>query len=140
MPAEDWRRLASYVVSRRVALGMSRRDLAEKTGVTERTLGKLENGERASADTVAAVSRVLGWSPDSARVIRLGGEPRVVTAQDDLPPAEVDEALADSFEFLREWIAWYDKLTPEQQAAERRRIRGEDELGNPKANGSRRAS
>ena len=45
MAGEDWQRLADYVVARRVELGMrDRRAFAEATGVTERTLGKLENG------------------------------------------------------------------------------------------------
>ena len=41
MAGEDWRRLADYVVARRVELGMrDRRTFAEATTVTERTLGK----------------------------------------------------------------------------------------------------
>ena len=47
MTGEDWRRLADYVVARRVELGMrDRRAFAEATGVTERTLG---NSRTASA-------------------------------------------------------------------------------------------
>ena len=49
MAGEDWRRLADYVVARRVELGMrDRRAFAQATGVTERTLGKLENGQHVS--------------------------------------------------------------------------------------------
>jgi len=73
---ENWRRLADYVVAGRVALGMrDRRSLAAATGVTERTLGKLENGQRVSASTLAAIELVLGWAPGSCRVILAGGEP-----------------------------------------------------------------
>ena len=50
MFTEDWQRLAYYVVARRVELGMrDRRALAAATGVTDRTLGKLENGLRVFA-------------------------------------------------------------------------------------------
>lgn len=76
MAGENWRRLADYVVAGRVALGMrDRRSLAAATGVTERTLGKLENGQRVSASTLAAIENVLGWAPGSCRRILAGGEP-----------------------------------------------------------------
>src|SRR5258708_30740948 len=49
MPGEDWERLGDYVVARRTALGMrDRRAFAAATGVTDRTLGKLQNGRRGS--------------------------------------------------------------------------------------------
>jgi hypothetical protein len=73
---EDCLRLADYVVARRVELGMrDRRAFAEATGVTERTLGKLENGQRVSPSTLAMVENRLGWSPGSCRRILAGGEP-----------------------------------------------------------------
>jgi len=76
MASEDWRRLADYVVAGRVALGMrDRRALAAATGVTERTLGKLENGQRVSASTLAAIENQLGWAPGSCRRILAGGDP-----------------------------------------------------------------
>jgi hypothetical protein len=76
MADENWRRLADYVVAGRVALGMrDRRALAAATGVTERTLGKLENGHRVSASTLAAIENRLGWAPGSCRRILAGGEP-----------------------------------------------------------------
>jgi hypothetical protein len=76
----DWLRLADYVVARRVKLGMrDRRALAEATGVTERTLGKLENGQRVSPSTLAMVENRLGWAPGSYRRILAGGEPQMVS-------------------------------------------------------------
>src|SRR5215469_1372739 len=76
MAGEDWRRLADYVVARRVELGMrDRRAFAEATGVTERTLGKLENGQRVSPSTLGMVENRLGWAPGSCRRILAGGEP-----------------------------------------------------------------
>jgi hypothetical protein len=76
MITEDWRRLADYVVARRVELGMrDRRSLAAATGITDRTLGKLENGQRVSASTLGIIENVFGWAPGSCRRILAGGEP-----------------------------------------------------------------
>ena len=75
-PREDWPRLASYVVSARLAAGLrDRKALEAASGVTHRTLGKLENGQRVSPDTLAAVEKAIGWKPDSARTVLYGGEP-----------------------------------------------------------------
>ena len=76
MISEDWRRLADYVVARRVELGMrDRRALAAATGVTDRTLGKLETGRRVSASTLGVLENVFGWAPGSCRRVLAGGEP-----------------------------------------------------------------
>jgi hypothetical protein len=85
MNGEDWRRLADYVVARRVKLGMrDRRALAAATGVTDRTLGKLENGRRVSPSTLGAIENLFGWTPGSCRRILAGDEPSPVpVAQDD---------------------------------------------------------
>jgi hypothetical protein len=73
---DDWRRLADYVIARRMRLGMrDRRALAAATGVTDRTLGKLENGQRVSASTLGVIENQLGWEPGSCRKILAGGEP-----------------------------------------------------------------
>jgi Helix-turn-helix len=80
MAGEDWWRLADYVIARRVELGMrDRRALAEASGVTERTLGKLENGQSVSPSTLGMVENRLGWAPGSCRRILAGGEPIVGT-------------------------------------------------------------
>src|SRR6266566_1996046 len=79
MAAEDWERLGDYVVARRIALGMrDRRAFAAVTGVTDRTLGKVENGRRVSASTLGAIENHLGWAPGSCRRILTGGEPIIV--------------------------------------------------------------
>jgi hypothetical protein len=54
-----------------------RRAFAEATGVTERTLGKLENGQRVSPSTLGMVENHLGWAPGSCRRLLAGGEPNV---------------------------------------------------------------
>src|ERR1700730_1035763 len=90
MTGEDWRRLADYVVARRVELGMrDRRAFAEATGVTERTLGKLENGQRVSPSTLGMVENRLGCAPGSCRRILAGGEPNV--GSPDLGHAEYED-------------------------------------------------
>ncbi len=105
MAGENWRRLADYVVARRVALGMrDRRALAAATGVTERTLGKLENGQRVSASTLGAIENQLGWAPGSWRRILAGGEPVAAPA----PPA--DEQAGDT---TLEYLASTPGLPPE---------------------------
>jgi hypothetical protein len=84
MPGEDWPRLADYVVARRVELGMrDRRALAAATCVSDRTLGKLENGQRVSASTLAVIENELGWAPGSARRVLAGGEPSLTAATAD---------------------------------------------------------
>ena|ERR1700722_16853592 len=93
MASENWQRLADYVIAGRVALGMrDRRALAAATGVTERTLGKLENGQRVSASTVAAIENRLGWAPGTARRILAGGDPDL---DQDTASDQADEAGAD---------------------------------------------
>jgi hypothetical protein len=93
MAVEDWQRLADYVIARRVQLGLrDRRAFAEATGVTERTLGKLENGQRVSPSTLGMVENRLGWAPGSCRRILAGGEPSM--GSPDLGHAEYqDETL-----------------------------------------------
>ncbi|HEY7144928.1 MAG TPA: helix-turn-helix transcriptional regulator [Streptosporangiaceae bacterium] len=81
MADDDWQRLGDYVIARRIALGMrDRRALAAATGVTERTLGKIENGRRVSASTLGALENHLGWAPGSCRRILAGGEPALAAA------------------------------------------------------------
>lgn len=91
--ADDWERLGDYVVARRAALGMrDRRAFAAATGITDRTLGKLENGKRVSPSTLGAVENHLGWTPGSCRRILAGGEP-VVTSEAAGQPRYEDPTL-----------------------------------------------
>jgi transcriptional regulator with XRE-family HTH domain len=86
MADADWQRLGDYVVARRAALGMrDRRAFAAATGVTDRTLGKLENGKKVSASTLGAVENELGWAPGSCRRILAGGEPAAVAGGESSP-------------------------------------------------------
>jgi transcriptional regulator with XRE-family HTH domain len=93
MADANWQRLGDYVVARRAALGMrDRRAFASATGVTDRTLGKLENGKKVSASTLGAVENQLGWAPGSCRRILAGGEPAAVPGG-ETPPAYSDPTL-----------------------------------------------
>jgi transcriptional regulator with XRE-family HTH domain len=92
MAEEDWRRLGDYVVARRTALGMrDRRALAAATGITERTLGKVETGRRVSASTLGALDNHLRWAPGSCRQVLAGGEP--VPAAEPVIPHYDDPTL-----------------------------------------------
>ncbi|HEY3978885.1 MAG TPA: helix-turn-helix transcriptional regulator [Streptosporangiaceae bacterium] len=86
MADENWERLGDYVVARRIALGMrDRRALAAATGVTDRTLGKVETGNRVSASTLAALENEFSWAPGSCRQVLAGGEPVTQTSPDAIP-------------------------------------------------------
>jgi hypothetical protein len=110
---QDWNKLASYVTSARLAAGWKDiRSFAAAIGITERTLGKLENGQQVGPGTLATVAANVGWAPDTPRVILAGGEPPSVQpprpvlrevppppllgiVEADLSPAARD-AIADS--------------------------------------------
>ncbi len=93
MPEDDWERLGDYVVARRIALGLrDRRALSAATGVSDRTLGKLESGTRVSASTLGAVENRLGWAPGSCRRILAGAAP-VLQAASAAQPRYEDPTL-----------------------------------------------
>jgi len=98
MASEDWGRLASYVIARRVELGYRDRiRFAASSGVTARTLGKLETGRRVGAVTLAEAELALGWEPDSARRVLAGGEPVIrepVQLVPEIPDMTPDERAA----------------------------------------------
>ncbi len=79
MAGDNWPRLGDYVVARRRQLGFrDRKALSEATGVTDRTLGKLELGHRVSASTLGSIENALQWAPGSCRRILAGGDPQPV--------------------------------------------------------------
>jgi transcriptional regulator with XRE-family HTH domain len=91
---EDWPRLAVYVASARQDAGFRTiRSFAASVGITERTLGALERGERVSRDTLLAVAKAVGWTPDSPGKILAGGEPVMVAGQRAAPPTHENAAL-----------------------------------------------
>jgi hypothetical protein len=73
----DWKRLGDHVIARRVELGYPhRRDLAKATGVSDRTLAKLEvYNEPVGLNTLASIENVLQWTPGTAERILNGDDP-----------------------------------------------------------------
>jgi len=92
MTGQDPRRLADYVISRRTALGYdTQEELAAAAGVSAKTIGRLERGERVSSATRGKIERALAWVPGSMRAVLAGREP---TATAEPGPAFVDPAAA----------------------------------------------
>ncbi len=77
--SEALARLAHYVIVRRRLLGMyTRGAFARAAGVSARTLGDVERGERpVTAPVLARIEYTLGWAPGSADTVLAGGEPLV---------------------------------------------------------------
>ncbi|MQY08088.1 helix-turn-helix transcriptional regulator [Actinomadura macrotermitis] len=72
----DRERAAKYVVARRGSLGMTQERLAERAGVTVKTVYNLEAAERwPQARTRAAIEAALEWGPGDLSRIAEGGEP-----------------------------------------------------------------
>jgi len=73
MAQEDWKTPCQLRGRAQVKLGYrDRLAFADVSGVTARTLGKLEKGLKVGAVTLADVEIALGWEPDSARSILAG--------------------------------------------------------------------
>lgn len=112
----DWKRLADYVVSARVAAGYPTREAfahALHGKVTGRTLGNLERGTSVSMQTLAHVEAILGWPPGECRRVLEGGVPTVpqsaspqtssvvVDGLDELDPIQREAVLISPEEIAR---------------------------------------
>jgi len=74
---EDKKRLGNYIRNERVNLGyLTLQRWADRLGISERTLGKLERGYGAGPTTLAVVENALGWTPGDCMRIAYGQEPR----------------------------------------------------------------
>lgn len=72
----DRERIAKYVVARRGSLGLTQEQLAERAGVTVKTIYNLEAGERwPQARTRSAIEEALQWRPGDLVRIGEGDEP-----------------------------------------------------------------
>jgi transcriptional regulator with XRE-family HTH domain len=135
MAQEDWQRLGDYVIARRIALGMrDRRALADATGVSDRTLGKVETGRRVSASTLGALDNHLGWAPGSCRQILAGAEPAIVAASPAVPryddptlqhiaevPGLPPDVVRGLIALARNWRDQQQEEPPDEQADPMRR-------------------
>ncbi len=70
----DWAAVATVVNDRMSALGLTQRELSERSGVSVATLRKIQQGDdqHRSATTLAAISRALGLTDDYLRRIASG--------------------------------------------------------------------
>jgi transcriptional regulator with XRE-family HTH domain len=94
----DWRRLGDYVVRRRNELEIhSQAAFEEATGISYRTLSRLETGHSVSRNTLRTVERVLQWEIYSADDILDGGAPTPAGTRQPLKPLTPlqREALAE---------------------------------------------
>jgi transcriptional regulator with XRE-family HTH domain len=103
MAGPDRKRLAAYVLARRLELGYkTQRELAAAMHISERTVGKAENGEVVSASTIAALDNALGWEPGSAARVLDGGLP-LLRGQQAAPlrgQEFTDPAMQEAFDAL----------------------------------------
>jgi len=80
----DRERVAKYVVARRGSMGLTQEQLAERAGVTVKTIYNLEAGERwPQARTRSAIEAALDWRPGDLVRIGEGLEP-VSSASEDM--------------------------------------------------------
>lgn len=78
-------RVAKYVVARRGSLGLTQEQLAERAGVTVKTIYNLEAGERwPQARTRGAIEGALRWRSGDLVRIGEGNEPTSVGEEADL--------------------------------------------------------
>lgn len=76
----DWAGLGEAVQRRRLELGLRSRDaLAAKAGISARTLGDIERGQRGNYanSTWILLETALGWAPGSVAGVLSGGQPHV---------------------------------------------------------------
>lgn len=128
MVGTDYERLGRAVSARRSALRMTQKEFVDGTGITVKTLQRLENGERVRGDTLSAIDEAARWEPGGARAILAGGEPtprgmalRVVTGgkPDEQALAAMLRAVYDSegYESFRdEYARFADRYGAEVMA------------------------
>jgi transcriptional regulator with XRE-family HTH domain len=85
-PGQDWTRLGLIIKHRRRQLGYGagrRKEFAEAALLSDRTLARLESGERLAArsGTKKRLEAALGWESGSVDNVVAGGEP-ALAAQD----------------------------------------------------------
>lgn len=96
----DWERLGARLREARESHGLSRRALADKTGISEKAIQTAEEGRVPSArwpKSVDVLAETLGWAPGSVRVALDGGEPAIAsTSSEDPAPKSLARRMADN--------------------------------------------
>ncbi|GAA2586149.1 helix-turn-helix transcriptional regulator [Actinomadura fulvescens] len=96
----DRERIAKYVVARRGSLGLTQEQLAERAGVTVKTIYNLEAGERwPQARTRSAIETALEWR--SGDLVRVG---------EGLEPARQETDMTVVLRELEELNAYFADL------------------------------
>jgi transcriptional regulator with XRE-family HTH domain len=110
----DRHRVAKYVAARRGALGLTQEQLAERAGVTVKTIYNLESGERwPQARTRSAIELALAWRPGELVRIAEGAEPA--------PASSVDgDGVSGPTRELAELNAYFADL--QNDSGEKRRV------------------
>ena len=83
-----WVSLGAEVIRRRVELGMrTRRELIERSGISRKTLGQIERGDRESYDraTIAQLEQTLRWPSGAVQQLVSTGRERMVPLDDPDP-------------------------------------------------------
>lgn len=72
-----WQRLGQAVRRRRVSLGLTQQQLADKAELGVNTITNIENGNRARELNLGRINRALGWVEGSWQIVLDGGDPVV---------------------------------------------------------------
>jgi transcriptional regulator with XRE-family HTH domain len=74
--SDDWQRLGTYVVQRRNELGYgSQAALEEASGVSYRTISRLETGHGIGKNNLRKIEQALRWQVGSMEQVLAGGVP-----------------------------------------------------------------
>lgn len=94
---DDWERLGTYIRAERESRGLSRRELALVSGISEKSIQLAEEGrvpKRRWPQSLNALEAALGWDRGGLKAILSGGEPPVrTTAMSDSQMVVVPSAL-----------------------------------------------
>ncbi len=125
---QAWKRLGDAVKDRRLALGWTQQEAADRSGVSLATWRLIELGgrERYQELTLRGLMRGLGWPRESVDRIRTGGDPPGPDEVTEPPPNPKTQPESErrrrSFEYLvpeqslpAGFARKYLDLTPEEQ-------------------------
>jgi transcriptional regulator with XRE-family HTH domain len=123
----DFDRLADYVTSRRVDLGIDQAELADRMGMHRRTVSRIETGQSVKRDTYATLEKELGWTPGSARRVLEGGTPTVRSGAQSAAEQAVEQLSSldgpELLEASRRWLMRLSRTEFEQALAAAERLR-----------------
>lgn len=114
---DDWQRVGEAITARINELSLTKAEVIEASGVSDKTLAGYMAGQRiARADKRRNLCAALGWTRDSIDRILAGGEPEVLPSYDSMArDAILNDPLLDD-EDRGHVLAVYDRFasTPRQ--------------------------